>query len=144
MSALYDGAPATGRESVRQTVRWAGSTGSIDAFNWIPSPAMQCTLPGQHQSASYPLAPVAICCRPAIHHTAPLLRVLQEHRQHRAAVEQVMFSADGERLFTAGGDGSICVYDVAQIYLPVKMLATNGAPGRVRPCVALLRCLAEQ
>ena len=40
---------------------------------------------------------------------------MQEHKQHQSEVLQVLYSTDGARLFTAGADGGLCVYDVAQV-----------------------------
>lgn len=51
--------------------------------------------------------------------------LVQEHMQHKAAVVQISYSSDGVRLYTGGADGGLCVYDVAQVYLPTKFLAAG-------------------
>mmetsp|Transcript_29519 Transcript_29519/g.74236 ORF Transcript_29519/g.74236 Transcript_29519/m.74236 type:complete len:83 (+) Transcript_29519:291-539(+) len=51
--------------------------------------------------------------------------VAQEHQQHRAAVTAVVLSADGDHMFSGSADGSICVYDILQHYLPIKYLSTS-------------------
>jgi hypothetical protein len=38
---------------------------------------------------------------------------------------QALYSPDGARLYTAGADGGLCVYDVAQVYMPVKFLSAG-------------------
>ena len=51
--------------------------------------------------------------------------LLQEHCQHKGAVTEVLFTPNGALLLTAGSEGNICVYDVAQNYMPVKYLAAS-------------------
>ena len=51
--------------------------------------------------------------------------LLQEHCQHKGAVTEVLFTPNGGLLLTAGSEGNICVYDVAQNYMPVKYLAAS-------------------
>lgn len=38
---------------------------------------------------------------------------------------QLLYSSDGERLFTLSKDGTLCVHDVLQLYLPLKFLPTS-------------------
>lgn len=60
---------------------------------------------------------------------------LQEQQQHRCGLVQLAYSSDGSYLFTAGCDGGLCVYDVSQVYQPVKFLSAGvkdirvGQPG---------------
>ena len=58
----------------------------------------------------------------------------QEHKQHRGPVSQVLFSPDGAWLYSAGVDGGLCVYDVVQVYNPVKFLPAGGKGIKVRGC----------
>ncbi|GFH23849.1 uncharacterized protein HaLaN_21537 [Haematococcus lacustris] len=60
---------------------------------------------------------------------------LQEHLQHRAEVLQVAYSPDGSRLYSAGADGGLCVFDVAQVYAPIKFLSAGKRD--VRVCLAV-------
>lgn len=50
--------------------------------------------------------------------------MIHEHKQHKGAVRQLLFSPDGFRMFTAGEEGNLCVYDCSQNFLPIKYLAT--------------------
>lgn len=61
----------------------------------------------------------------------PHLR-LQEHQQHRGAVSKVLFTPEGDRLLSCGADGGLCVYDVVQIYAPVKFLSAGVKDLKVR------------
>ncbi|KAJ9518454.1 hypothetical protein QJQ45_018495, partial [Haematococcus lacustris] len=60
---------------------------------------------------------------------------VQEHLQHRAEVLQVAYSPDGSRLYSAGADGGLCVFDVAQVYAPIKFLSAGKRD--VRVCLAV-------
>lgn len=66
----------------------------------------------------------------------PSTTLLQEHPQHRYPVVAVQYTLDGSQLLSLGEDGGLCVYDVTQIYLPVKMLAATG-PVCTQACLAL-------
>jgi WD40 repeat protein len=57
--------------------------------------------------------------------------ITQEYQQHRAAVQQLAFTADGGRLLSAGGDGNLCVYEVAQVGAQAR--ARGGTGGEVLP-----------
>ncbi|DBA73164.1 TPA: hypothetical protein ACH3X2_010098 [Trebouxia sp. C0005] len=50
--------------------------------------------------------------------------LLQEHKQHRQGVLQVLYLPSGKLLFSLGVDGNLCVYEVAHTYLPIKYLST--------------------
>eukprot|EP00960_Hanusia_phi_P075929 768485-Hanusia_phi.AAC.1 len=52
---------------------------------------------------------------------------LFEHKQHRSKVLSISFTMDGEKLFTAGQDGIICVYDAVRNYQPIKSISTAFA-----------------
>lgn len=49
---------------------------------------------------------------------------------------QVLYSSDGERLYTLSTDGNLCVHDVLQLYLPLKFLPTSPTP-LAHACMAL-------
>ena len=36
----------------------------------------------------------------------------------------MLFTPDGSKLFTAGDEGNLCVFDCEQNFLPIKYLAT--------------------
>ena len=55
----------------------------------------------------------------------PTTQTIHEQQQHRGAVLQVMYSPNGERLYSAAVDGHICVYDTQQKYQPIKMVASE-------------------
>ena len=57
--------------------------------------------------------------------------LLEEYQQHQAAVLDVVYSPDGRHLYSAGQDGTVCMFDVQRGYLPVKMLASPGANTKV-------------
>ena len=50
-------------------------------------------------------------------------------KQHTGAVTNVAYSKDGERLYSAGEDGVLVLYDVLQGYLPLKVISFAN-PGR--------------
>lgn len=58
-------------------------------------------------------------------------KLIQDHKQHRSSVLQVAFSPDGAWFYSAGEDGGLCVYDVAQVYTPVKFLPAGGKGTKV-------------
>ena len=58
--------------------------------------------------------------------------ILQEHLQHRGDVVEVLYSPDGLWLYSAGADGVLSVYDVQQVYTPVKCLAAGAKNVKVR------------
>ena len=59
----------------------------------------------------------------------PNTRMTHEYQQHDGAVAQIVFDpVNGKRLYSAGRDGNICVYDVARDYQPVKMVASDTIP----------------
>jgi WD40 repeat protein len=61
----------------------------------------------------------------------PSTSTLCEHTQHQGAVVQLLYSHDGNLLYSAGEDGQLCVYDVMRQYQPVKMLSSNlSAPNK--------------
>jgi hypothetical protein len=45
-----------------------------------------------------------------------------------AACMQMIYSPDGERLFTIGQDAHLRVHDVLQLYLPIRVLPVASAP----------------
>ncbi|KAK9823925.1 hypothetical protein WJX72_006401 [[Myrmecia] bisecta] len=51
--------------------------------------------------------------------------LVQEHRQHRGAVTHLLFAPNGDCMFSLGAEGNLCVYNVAQDYLPIKYLQTS-------------------
>lgn len=53
--------------------------------------------------------------------------VLQEQQLHRGAVQQLLFSPDGNRLFSSGSDGKVVVCDLKQSYAPFKVLMPMSA-----------------
>ncbi|GAX72875.1 hypothetical protein CEUSTIGMA_g330.t1 [Chlamydomonas eustigma] len=61
--------------------------------------------------------------------------LVQEHKQHRGRISQVLFSTDGNWLYSAGYDGGLCVYDVIQVYNPVKFLPA-GSRG-IKICISI-------
>lgn len=67
----------------------------------------------------------------------PQTYMQQEHQQHRAALVQLAYSPDGTKLFTGGADGGLCVYDVVQIYQPVKFLSAGVRDIKVCPIIPL-------
>ena len=52
---------------------------------------------------------------------------LHEYRQHQARVVALTFSSDGAKLFSAGEDGLICVYDAVRNYQPIKTVVSAHA-----------------
>ena len=57
---------------------------------------------------------------------------LEEYSQHTAPIAQLAFLPDPTTplLFSAARDGTVCVYDAAHSYLPMKML-TSHSPARL-------------
>lgn len=47
-----------------------------------------------------------------------------DYQQHTGRVLDVVFSNDGQFLYSNGEDGNICAYDVTKNYLPVRMFTT--------------------
>jgi hypothetical protein len=85
------------------------------------------------------------CSRNTVLSMLPVISLpLQEHLQHKAEVVQALYSPDGARLYTAGADGGLCVYDVAQVYMPVKFLSAGQRDLRVSACDITLVCLTDQ
>jgi hypothetical protein len=64
------------------------------------------------------------CCR-ALHPP-------QELQQHRAAVAELRFCPSGARLYSAGLDGMLVVYDATRLYAPVQYLSAGVRDMRVR------------
>ena len=56
----------------------------------------------------------------------PSTGLVQEHHQHRAAVVDIAFTSDARYMLSAGADGNVCVFTVAQGYLPTKFVATSA------------------
>jgi len=56
---------------------------------------------------------------------------LHEYRQHQAPVVSLTFSQDGAKLFSAGEDGLICVYDAVRNYQPIKTLVSAHAGDKI-------------
>jgi len=52
---------------------------------------------------------------------------LQEYRQHQGMVVSLVYTPDGSKLFSAGADGLICVYDAVRNYQPVKTVVSAHA-----------------
>ncbi|KAG1677552.1 hypothetical protein FOA52_014450 [Chlamydomonas sp. UWO 241] len=61
--------------------------------------------------------------------------LVKEHSQHKGEVTQLLYSPDGWWLYSAGNDGGLCVYDVAQVYAPIKFLSAGGKHAKM--CVAV-------
>ena len=61
----------------------------------------------------------------------PTTEMSHEYQQHRGAVLKILYSPDGRRVYSAGEDGHICVYDVSRGYQPVKMVASDVPSERV-------------
>ncbi|CAM9725981.1 unnamed protein product [Scytosiphon promiscuus] len=55
----------------------------------------------------------------------PSTSTLWELKQHRSAVQQVVYTPDGTRVVSAGEDGLLCVYDVSQGYRPTRTMACD-------------------
>jgi WD40 repeat protein len=66
----------------------------------------------------------------------PTTEMSHEYQQHRGAVLQLIYSPDGRRLYSAGEDGHICVYDVSRGYQPVKMVASDMPSERVSMAIS--------
>ena len=62
--------------------------------------------------------------------------LVQEHRQHKKAVQDIVFTADGDLLLSAGAEGNLCVYDVRQNYVPIKYLATSSPKSQITVAVS--------
>ena len=56
---------------------------------------------------------------------------LHEYRQHQARVVSLVFSQDGTKLFSAGEDGLICVYDAVRNYQPIKTVVSAHAGDKI-------------
>ena len=56
---------------------------------------------------------------------------LHEYRQHQARVVSLTFSSDGAKLFSAGEDGLICVYDAVRNYQPIKTVVSAHAGDKI-------------
>jgi WD repeat-containing protein 90 len=56
---------------------------------------------------------------------------LHEYRQHQARVVSLAFSQDGAKLFSAGEDGLICVYDALRNYQPIKTVVSAHAGDKI-------------
>jgi WD40 repeat protein len=52
---------------------------------------------------------------------------LHEYRHHQARVVSLVFSQDCAKLFSAGEDGLICVYDAVRNYQPIKTVVSAHA-----------------
>ncbi|GFR42731.1 hypothetical protein Agub_g3650 [Astrephomene gubernaculifera] len=65
----------------------------------------------------------------------PTTTLLQEQQQHRGAVAELVFSPDGERLFSGGADGALVTYDVQRLYAPTQYLSAGVRD--IRVCVAV-------
>ena len=66
----------------------------------------------------------------------PSTQMKHEYQQHKEAVVDIVFSPDGKRMFSAGSDGHICMYDVARDYQPVKMISGDLPGDSVSLCVS--------
>jgi WD40 repeat protein len=67
----------------------------------------------------------------------PTTTMPHEHQQHRGPVVQVLFDPSrGDRLYSAGLDGHICVYDVTRGYQPVKMIASDSPARHVAMAIS--------
>ena len=55
----------------------------------------------------------------------PSTQTAHEYQQHRGRIACTVYAPDGLRLFTAGADGQICVYDTQRNYQPIKMVASD-------------------
>ena len=61
--------------------------------------------------------------------------LIQEHKQHAQDILKVMFHPQGSFMYTGGSEGTICVYDVQQNYMPMKYLTTSVPSGLI--CMAV-------
>ncbi len=67
----------------------------------------------------------------------PTTTMPHEYQQHRGPVVEILFDpVNGERLYSAGLDGHICVYDVTRGYQPVKMIASDYSSNHVCMCIS--------
>ncbi|GLE04204.1 hypothetical protein PINS_up013115 [Pythium insidiosum] len=67
---------------------------------------------------------------------APRPRVVHEFQTHQSALTDVQYQSDGATLYTAGQGQQLCMYDVNQGYLPVKMLLAELDPTDGRLCLS--------
>ena len=59
----------------------------------------------------------------------PNTKMTHEYQQHDGPVEQILYDpVHGRRMYSAGKDGNLCVYDVMRDYQPVKMVASDTEP----------------
>ena len=56
---------------------------------------------------------------------------LHEYRHHQARVVSLVFSQDCAKLFSAGEDGLICVYDAVRNYQPIKTVVSAHAGDKI-------------
>ncbi|GMH37358.1 hypothetical protein BSKO_05231 [Bryopsis sp. KO-2023] len=61
--------------------------------------------------------------------------LIQECVQHRGDVRWVEFSTTGDRLFSMGSDGNLCMYDTTHDYRPIKYTAVSEPSPHV--CMAI-------
>jgi WD40 repeat protein len=67
----------------------------------------------------------------------PTAKMPHEYQQHRGPVVQVLFDPSrGHRLYSAGVDGHVCVYDVTRGYQPVKMIASDSPAQHVAMAIS--------
>lgn len=67
----------------------------------------------------------------------PTTMLVQEHAQHRGPLVELVYSPCGTRLHSGAMDGTLVVYDVLQVYAPVKFLSAGVRDIKVR-CKARL------
>ncbi|KAK9840850.1 hypothetical protein WJX84_006024 [Apatococcus fuscideae] len=53
--------------------------------------------------------------------------VIQEMSQHHTPIVAVCYQPSGQRLFSLGMDGGLCVYSTARLYIPVQYVAPAAA-----------------
>ena len=100
--------------------------GCVGALVLLKTPA-GCTSPSLCLPAGALLS--LIPHTPSPLHTPPHL-----HTSSHLQFSQVLFSPDGAWLYSAGVDGGLCVYDVVQVYNPVKFLPAGGKGIKVCGC----------
>lgn len=64
----------------------------------------------------------------------PTTMLVQEHAQHRGPLVELVYSPCGTRLHSGAMDGTLVVYDVLQVYAPVKFLSAGVRDIKVRAC----------
>jgi len=62
--------------------------------------------------------------------------LLEEYTQHAGKVMDLAYSADGERLYSAGTDCGLTAYDVVHSYQPSRAFSAKAFPD-AKPCLAL-------